>query len=299
MTHMSTIQSDSDLALRLGLTWPEVNEQARTAGSRYHVYPLLMGHKKRWIEAPDAELKILQRRLLDRLLYELEPTRWAHGFTKGKSIVSNAAEHCGRQWVVSLDIKDFFPSVSRQQVAEVLGELLPDESECQLVADLVTRRGRLPQGAPTSPHLANLVVRSMDDRLNEMARSLDWNYTRYADDMSFSGDVEPRSILSEGRKIVSAAGFKLSERKTTMRGQHQRQSVTGLVVNEKLALPREKRRRLRAMLHRLERQGELDSGIVESLATINGHLAFLAMVSPNEFAEQRVQLATLLQEVDQ
>ena len=295
---MSTIQSESDLALRLGLSWPEVNEQARTAASRYHVYPLLMGPKKRWIEAPDGELKMLQRRLLDRLLYQLEPTPWAHGFTKGKSIVSNAAAHCGRQWVVSLDIKDFFPSVSRQQVAEVLGQLLPDERECQLVADLVTRRGRLPQGAPTSPHLANLVVRSMDERLNKMARSLDWNYTRYADDMSFSGDVEPRSILSEGRKIVSAAGFKLSERKTTMRGQHQRQSVTGLIVNEKLGLPREKRRRLRAMLHRLERQDEGDSGIVESLATINGHLAFLAMVSPNEFAEQRAQLATLLQAAD-
>ena len=79
-------------------------EQARTAASRYHVYPLLMGRKKRWIEAPDAELKMIQRRLLDRVLYELEPTTWAHGFTKGKSIVSNAEQHCGRQWVVSLDI---------------------------------------------------------------------------------------------------------------------------------------------------------------------------------------------------
>ena len=242
---------------------------------------------------------MLQRRLLDRLLYELQPTVWAHGFTKGKSIVSNAAQHRGRQWVVSLDIKDFFPSVRGRQVLEVLRELLPEEQECQLVADLVTRRDRLPQGAPTSPHLANLAVRSMDHRLNEMARSFDWHYTRYADDMSFSGDEGPRTILSEARKIVLAAGFHLSERKTTMRGQHQRQSVTGLVVNEKLALPREKRRRLRAMLHRLERQDELDSAIVESLATISGHLAFLAMVAPNEFAEQRVQLATLLQAADQ
>jgi len=258
----------------------------------------MMGQKKRWIEAPDAELKILQRRLLDRLLYQLEPTVWAHGFIRGKSIASNAAQHCGRQWVVNLDIKDFFPSVSRQQLVEVLAELLPDERECELVADLVTRRGRLPQGAPTSPHLANLAVRSMDHRLNEMARTFDWTYTRYADDMSFSGDAEPRSILSRARRIVSAEGFNLSERKTTMRGQHQRQSVTGLVVNEKVALPREKRRRLRAMLHRLERPGELDSGMVESLATINGHLAFLAMVSPTEFAEQRVQLAALLKASD-
>ena len=295
---MSTIQSECDLALRLGLTWPELNEQARTAGSRYHVYPLLMGRKKRWIEAPDAELKMIQRRLLDRLLYELEPTTWAHGFTKGKSIVSNAAQHCGRQWVVSLDIKDFFPSVRGRQVAKVLRELIPDEKECQLVTDLVTRRDRLPQGAPTSPHLANLAVRSMDYRLSEMARTFDWNYTRYADDMSFSGDVEPGSILLKAKEIVEAEEFKLSDRKTTIRGRHQRQSVTGLVVNEKVALPREKRRRLRAMLHRLERQGEVDSPTVESLATINGHLAFLAMVSPHEFAEQRVQLATLLQAAD-
>jgi len=291
---MSTIQREYDLAQTLGIPWPELNEQARTAGSRYHVYPLLMGRKKRWIEAPDPNLKGIQRRLLDKVLYDLKPTPWAHGFIKERSIVSNAAQHCGRQWVVSLDVKDFFPSVRRQKVVEVLGELFVDQEECDLVADLVTRRGRLPQGAPTSPHLANLAVRSLDQRLNDLAGSLDWNYTRYADDMSFSGDSEPRTILSEARQLVMAAGFDLSERKTTVRGQHQRQLVTGLVVNEKVALPKEKRRLLRSMLHRLAGHGKVERDDVEKLSTINGHLAFLAMVSPDDFAQQRADVALLL-----
>ncbi len=278
----------------LGLTWAELREEARTAGSRYHVYPLLMGKKKRWIEAPDVKLKAIQRRLLDQALYELTPTPWAHGFIKGRSIVSNAAEHCGREWVISLDIKDFFPSVGRAKVAALLSELFVDEDECKLVADLVTRRERLPQGAPTSPHLANLAVRTLDQGLHDLANSVNWNYTRYADDMSFSGDGEPRALLSKARELVRAEGFRLSERKTTVRGQHQRQVVTGLVVNEKVALPREKRRLLRAMLHRLDRWGELDEGEMASLATINGHLAFLAMVAPEEFVRQRADVALLL-----
>ena len=291
---MPIIQSGPELSQSLGLSWEELREEARTAGARYHVYPLLMGKKKRWIEAPDTKLKAIQRRLLDKVLYELKPTRCAHGFIRGRSIVSNAAEHCGREWVISLDIKDFFPSVGRPKVVAVLSELFVDEEECGLVADLVTRRARLPQGAPTSPHLANLAVRSLDQKLHELATSLNWSYTRYADDMSFSGDVQWPSMLSKAKQLVRAEGFKLSERKTTVRGQHQRQVVTGLVVNEKVALPKEKRRLLRAMLHRLEGGGELDKGEIASLATINGHLAFLAMVSPDEFAEQRADVAILL-----
>jgi len=291
---MPIIQSGPQLAERLSLSRDELREEARTAGSRYHVYPLLMGRKKRWIEAPDSQLKALQRRLLDRVLYRLKPTRYAHGFIKGRSIVSNANEHCGREWVISLDIKDFFPSVARPKVISVLSELLGDEEECELIADLVTRRGRLPQGAPTSPHLANLAVRSLDRKLGELAKGFDWNYTRYADDMSFSGDVECSEVLFGAKKLVQADGFKLSERKTTVRGQHQRQLVTGLVVNGKVALPREKRRLVRAMLHQLDRRGDVDKSDITSLATINGHLAFLAMVSPDDFAQQRADVSLLL-----
>ena len=291
---MPIIQSGPELAESLGLSWEELREQARTAGSRYHVYPLLMGRKKRWIEAPDSKLKALQRRLLGRVLYRLKPTRYAHGFIKGRSIVSNATEHCGREWVISLDIKDFFPSVGRDKVLTVLSELFDDEEECELIADLVTRRGRLPQGAPTSPHLANLAVRSLDRKLCELAKGFNWSYTRYADDMSFSGDVEWSDVLSGAKELVQAAGFELSDRKTTVRGQHQRQVVTGLVVNEKVSLPREKRRLLRAMLNKLDRRGEVDEADVTSLATINGHLAFLAMVSPDDFLQQRAEVALLL-----
>ena len=291
MTIADTVQELSEV---LGIGWDDLRNLARTASSRYHVYPLQIGKKVRWIEAPDGELKRLQRRLLDQVLYDLAPTPWAHGFIKGRSIVSNAAAHCGREWVISLDIKDFFPSVTRESVVAVLSELNVDPEQCQILGDIVTRRHRLPQGAPTSPHLANLTVRTMDRRLHAMARARGWNYTRYADDMSFSGDGKYWTVLAAARDIVSSEGFRLAERKTTIRGRHQRQSVTGLVVNEKVSIPREKRRLLRAMLHKVATAGLTDTEVVESLASINGHLAFLAMVSPAAFGRQRGVLNALV-----
>jgi len=291
---MLSADTAREISETLGSGWDELREVARTAPSRYHVYPLQMGKKIRWIEAPDRELKSLQRRLLDKVLYSLTPTPWAHGFIKGRSIVSNAAAHCGREWVISLDIKDFFPSVTRESVVAVLSELHADSEQCQILGDIVTRRHRLPQGAPTSPHLANLTVRTMDRRLHAMARARGWNYTRYADDMSFSGDGKYWTVLAAARDIVSSEGFRLAERKTTIRGRHQRQSVTGLVVNEKVSIPREKRRLLRAMLHKVETTGLTEAEVVESLSSINGHLAFLAMVSPGAFRRQRGVLNALV-----
>ena len=290
---MSITDTESKLAGCLQRPFSEVARLAREANGRYHVYPLMMGNKKRWIEAPDAELKTAQRTLLDKLLYRLEPTRWAHGFVKGRSIISNASEHCGREWVVNIDVKDFFPSITRERVIMAIGELFPDPMESELLADLVSRRGRLPQGAPTSPHLANLVVRKMDMQLAEMARSAGWNYTRYADDMSFSGDASPRNIVTASQEIVQGHGFRISSGKTSVAGQHQRQTVTGLTVNEKVSLPKDKRRRLRAMLHNVKGESVDAETTSSRLCEINGHLAFLAMICPSQFESARQELAEI------
>ena len=287
---MSSAPTTSQLAQCLEMTLPELTELATNVNGRYHVYPLMMGAKKRWIEAPDPELKRLQRRLLDRVLYRLEPTPCAHGFVKGRSIVTNAAAHCGRQWVVSLDIKDFFPSVRREQVIDSLGDLFGDPEDLRLVGDLVTRQGRLPQGAPTSPHLANLAVRELDIQLAAMAESCRWTYTRYADDMSFSGDEKPQNVMERATRLVNARGFRVAPHKSTIRGQHQRQNVTGLTVNEKVALPKEKRRKLRAMLHNFSANSGDGAADLTTLSEIHGHLAFLAMVCPWQFEAAQAQL---------
>jgi len=233
------------LSALLGLEEEQLDSLARTAKSRYRRYPIEGPSKVRWIEAPDPELKEVQRRLLDRLAYRLPTTEWAHGFVPERSIVTHARNHVGRPWVVAADIRDFFPSMSADRVAQALAPLELETDLPRAVA-LVTRAGRLPQGAPTSPHLANVIFGSVDHDLAKLG----WSYSRYADDLTFSGDGDPRRLVDELRSVIAKHGFRLASHKTRIMGRHQRQWVTGLVVNDRVSVPRNVRRTLRAALHR-------------------------------------------------
>jgi RNA-directed DNA polymerase len=276
---------------------------APTASQRYHVYPLVTGKtvkKTRWIEAPDAELKAAQRWILDTLLYRLAPTSFAHGFVPGRSILTNAAAHVGRRFVVTADIRDFFPSITAQRVDDCLEQLEFDPAHRRSLVQLVTRQGRLPQGAPTSPHLANLVARPLDLRLAGLARQHGWTYTRYADDLTFSTNssqefMPPEELLWVIERIVTDEHFRLAADKTHVMPHHQRQTVTGLVVNQRLALPKPRRRILRAMLHRLETAGpgELD---LRDLQVAGGHLALARLVDPDGLSDACRGLARLFRE---
>ena len=280
-----------------------LGQLAATAENRYHVYPLVSGQrvkKTRWIEAPDTELKAAQRWLLDNWLYRLTPTTYAHGFVPGRSILSNASHHVGRRFVLTADIRNFFPSITADRVHDCLDTLDLDQPTQQTLVQLVTRRGRLPQGAPTSPHLANLVAGSLDLRLAGLARQHGWTYTRYADDLTFSTTspkqfMPPEELLWVIERIVTDERFELAKNKTHIMPNHQRQTVTGLVVNQRLALPKPRRRILRAMLHRLETAGpeQLD---LRQLQVAQGHLALARLVDPDGYASTCSLLAQLFRE---
>jgi retron-type reverse transcriptase len=254
---------------------PELIELADTAETQYQVYPLKRGRKRRQIEAPGTELKEAQRWLLVDWLYSLHPTDAAHGFVAGRSIVTNASCHVGQELVVTADIRNFFPSITASQVSAAIAPLDMSLVERCAIIKLVTRRDRLPQGAPTSPHLANLVARYLDMRLTGLALCGGWNYTRYADDLAFSGNGDPRRLLEDVRFHVAAEGFHLARNKTRIMPRSRRQSVTGLVVNEKVALPKPKRRILRAMQHRLD-TGRIDPSELQS---VNGQLALARSIA--------------------
>ena len=286
------------LARILALSATELQQLADRATESYCVYPLIRGTKKRWIEAPLPDLKRTQQRLLTKVLYRLNSTPFAHGFVPGRSIVTNAQQHVGRSWVVTLDLKDFFPSVTAKAVAKALEEidLVPDQR--RLLLQLVTRNERLPQGAPTSPHLANLVTRDLDHQLASRGGHLGWTYTRYADDLAFSGDGDFKKLLPQVEEIVHSEGFCLARHKTRIRSRHQRQLVTGMVVNHRVRLPKPKRRLLRAMLHGVIRGSTTDWN---DLATqvVAGHLAFAAFVDPQTHRGGCQQLRRLLQPTPQ
>jgi RNA-directed DNA polymerase len=241
----------------LGIDNKELVDLSENAVSAYKPFPIHRdGKKDRWIEAPNERLKGVQRLILDRLLINIPLNGAAHGFVPKRSILTHASQHRRKRWVVSLDIRSFFPSVSRERVREVAEELPIPKEDIKHFVNLTTRNDHLPQGAPTSPTLGNLVLRELDKQLCNLVRGTGWFYTRYADDLTFSGFKKPKDILQEASRLIRDDGFSISDEKSRIRGKEQRQMVTGIVVNDKLALCREKRNLVRSMRYRLHR-GEI------------------------------------------
>lgn len=245
----------------------DLNELARRLGvdvdtlvsfePRYHEFAIpKRSGGQRQILAPERHLKVFQRRILRRVLALLVSHPAATGFERGKSIVTNAQLHVGKPVIVRMDIKDFFTSTSDRKVEVFFRRIGWDKETGKLLTKLCTFNGGLPQGAPTSPRLANLVNYKLDTRLDRLAAKAGAMYSRYADDLTFSFDVDKpggvRGLIRTTRRIVADEGYQVHKRKKmSVRRRHQRQCVTGLVVNERINLPRETRRRLRAIEHRL------------------------------------------------
>jgi retron-type reverse transcriptase len=211
------------------------------------------------IHIPSGPLKALQRRVLRRILARLRAHPAATGFERGHSIVTHALPHVGKDVVVRLDIKDFFGSIRRAMVERFFLAIGWDAQAARLLTDLCTHDGSLPQGAPTSPRLSNLVNWRLDERLSALAQKLGASYSRYADDMTFSllaqGDATPHTanrIIRLAKSILADEGYAMhAHKKLRVYRRGDRQMVTGLVVNEKVSLPRLKRRWMRAAEHHL------------------------------------------------
>ncbi|MEO9322632.1 reverse transcriptase family protein [Nocardioides sp. C4-1] len=243
----------------------------------------------RVLEAPKLELRTMQRRLLDEVVGAIPPHDAARGFRPGGSVRSYAAPHAGRPVVVRLDLESFFASVSVGRVYGVFRTAGYPEPVAHLLAGLTTtvlprsawaavprpaddalleahwRLGRrlaaphLPQGAPTSPALANLAAFRLDVRLTALARSWGGRYTRYADDLTFSGDrgwgTGTSRLLDAIDDVVRDEGFRLNPRKTGVMPRAGRQVLGGLVVNERPRVARAEVDVLRAVLHNCRRHG--------------------------------------------
>jgi retron-type reverse transcriptase len=227
--------------------------------------------------APHADLAATQSWILDNILAKIPLHAAAHGFVAGRSTVTNAAAHVGRDVVVNADLTDFFPTITFPRVRglfQMLGyspavatilALLCSESPRRAVVyagktfHVATAPRALPQGSCTSPALSNLAGRRLDSRLAGIARKLEWTYSRYADDLTFSASGEPSRkvgyLLARVRHIAQDEGFAVNEKKTRVLRQSACQKVTGIVVNERPGVPRDVARRLRAILHHARTEG--------------------------------------------
>lgn len=260
---------------------------------------------ERVLHAPKRKLKAIQRRLNGLLVEKLPVSEHAHGFRKGRSIRTGAERHVGRAVVVTMDLAEFFPSVTFPRVRGLLISLGYSYPVATTLAVLMTEAERQPvdvdgtvfhapvgprtcvQGAPTSPGVTNSVVLRLDRRLSGAARSLGFTYTRYADDLTFSGDdtAKAAAMVAMASRVIRAEGFEVNARKTRVSRRGARQKVTGLVVNQKVAVPREEVRRLRAILHTARKRALAGPGhepVPHSRSSIRGKIAYLSMVDPGK-----------------
>jgi hypothetical protein len=232
---------------------------------------------ERLISAPRRRLKAAQRWVLESLLERLDLSEHAHGFRSARSIVTNARPHVGASVVVNVDLRDFFPTVTyrrvkglfrklgySEEVATVLGLLCTEPDIVQTELDGVTyyvAQGtrHLPQGAPTSPAITNLLCRHLDKRLSGFARKHQLAYTRYADDLTLSAakgaDPPVGDMLAVLCKVARTEGFDIHPDKISIQRQGRRQEVTGVIVNQQLGVDRRTLRRFRAFLFQLEKDG--------------------------------------------
>ena len=301
------------LALFLNISLPELRFLSfQRKVSRYSHYQYFSLKKKtgglREIAAPMPRIKRVQYRILDGLLQKVPVHDAAHGFVGGKSVLSNAIPHTGQAIVINLDVKDFFPSVGWRRVKGIFRQLGYSEQAATLLSMLCTELPvspvkidgqqwlvaradrRLPQGAPTSPALTNLLCFGMDKRLQQLAQRLGFRYTRYADDLTFSA-ADPKApvgkLLWRVSKLMTAEGLTLHPDKQRVMRAHQRQEVTGIVVNQHPSLNRDTLHRFRSLLNKLEKQGPAGlhwNGNTDVLRAAEGFARYLMMVQPSKGA---------------
>jgi len=207
----------------------------------------------------------------------------AHGFRADRSILTNAELHKAKKYVINIDLKDFFPSVTSFMIFKALTREeehldVNDEWDVEKITSLCTLNGCLPQGACTSPVISNIVLKPMDFELKRVADSQELTYTRYADDLTFSGDEIPDWFVNRIRTVAEEFGFKLNDRKIKKMPYFQRQSVTGIVVNnDTLGVSKKTRNQLRQQLHFLGLKGE------EMDESMLGILEFIKGVKPSQY----------------
>ena len=226
---------------------------------------------KRQIDTPRTYLKVIQWWILDNILRNLYVADNVFGFVQGRNAVDNAAYHFGACHVLNVDIKQFFPSITIQQIKKVFESLGYTEEVSNMLSELCCLNDRLPQGAPTSPSLANQVLTELDRDVSELAAQSGRKYSRYADDLTFSSKVRiEETFVTSISDSVERYGFELKTEKTRFTGKEGRMEVTGVVINDRLQPPRVWRKKTRAKIHNLSNARRLTRKDVAYLEGVKG-----------------------------
>lgn len=271
------------LALAIGISPRLVSYIIYKKSEHYRYFEIgKRGGGTRSISSPRVFLKTIQYWILDYLLFSLKIHPSCTSYQKGKSIISNASVHVGKNYVANIDIKDFFNSITQVNIVSFLCGQGYYPGFAELISKLVTLNGGLPQGAPTSPHLSNAFLYQFDEKITKFCKKVKTTYSRYADDITISGSDKENVIkcIDFSKQYLGNLGLSLNESKTRIASKGGQQKVTGIVVNTRLSPPRKFRRKIRALFNNaykdpkahLDKQGKL-IGYLGYLSAFPGVLA--------------------------
>jgi RNA-directed DNA polymerase len=325
---LPALNNIDDIARALEVSTEELNAINPPFGYTRSPYRMMLRTKAnglpRLLEIPSAALRVLQRRVLHRLLDHVPVHGAAYGFVSGRSVATHASLHAGKRTLIRMDLQDFFPSITARRVYAVLSGIGLKPAVANPLTQMLTTaptafrlrkvlRHALPhapstaaehflnwqatycvahlsQGAPTSPALANLVAFRLDQRLSGLAKRWQLSYSRYADDLTFSGDInsnQAAKLIRHVRRIAASEGWVINERKTRVMPQSSRQRVTGLVVNERPNISRRDYDDLKAVVHRFSCSSIQDD--IERTRLL-GKIAWLGQFNTVRAEKLRVQL---------
>jgi RNA-directed DNA polymerase len=296
---------EEQIALAMGLSLSELQSLAHTDSALHYNYFSIKKKSGfcRVIYEPSPSLKKAQKWLLKVISNLYKPPQNVHGFCKGRSIVTNAKPHVGMDIIINIDLQDFFPSISFDRVYRIFDRvcfllnysknIATIFSQICTVVDLNPKSPNyqkcfLPQGFPTSPILSNFACYNLDLAIIESAKKYGFTYTRYADDLTFSGSKksmrQQNKFVEEIKIIINQENFKINDRKTKALTKSVRQEVTGIVVNKKINIAKDELKAFRATLYQIEREG-LEGKTWESstnlMMSISGFANYVNMINPS------------------
>ena len=250
--------------------------------------------KMRTIYVPAYALKKVQRKILHNVLEKYELSVYAKAYRKGISLIDNAKGHLNKKVILKLDIYKFFDNISFEEVYGVFRKKY-SKNVSVLLANLCTYAGFLPQGTPTAAYLSNLVLKDFDYLVGQWCEEKNIVFTRYSDDMTFSGDFDIKDLITFLKSALSKYGFRLNYDKIFVIAKHKKQKVTGLVVNKKINVEKEYRKKIRQEIYYIQRFGLKDHlrilGFKDKekyLNSLRGRINFVYFVTKSkEFLEYR------------
>lgn len=247
----------SSLCHDLGFSARALYTASNSVNQHYHMVKMPKGNgEMRTLHVPDPYMKTIQKSIAKNLLAYEEISPYAIAYRFGGSTKANAAPHVGHPVILKMDIRKFFDHITYPMVKEkVFPEKKYAEANRILLSILCVYDHTIPQGAPTSPAISNIILREYDDIVGKWCENQAITYTRYCDDMTFSGDFEPAPVIQFVKETLFEQGFFVNNKKTLVLRNGQRKEVTGIIVNQKISVPASYKKSLRQELYYCEKFG--------------------------------------------